>query len=453
MRRSFLFAFSAFILAAAGIFHPAGIVQADAIRVTVPPDFALIDSAPGVDLYRKDYSGGTPDYVLIVDLSKKAGVQLLQGAASGSGTDGTYSRQSLQQFWDSFSAADPQAACVVNGAFFSTDNDPTALAFPLKVDGKILTQGYGQSEFPGQQRMLELWADHARISALSADTLAVSNAPNILGGLSEDADKEAAALTGRTMVGLQDADGNGSLETLLFISTKTSRAADAAGVLRSFGAEDVMMLDGGDSAQMLCHNSPAVYSDRSIPQVIGITAGEQAAYDMRVVRQTDWSIVVKNRALDVALTLTNSGSETWHAGEVYLRNSRNPWGASDRLDLTADIPPGGKAAFGWTTPPFKNVGVFTSQWELVRGDKPFSEKPILINVIVIPPELADKQAELEAKLREWAQQQVDDLEKRIMDWIQSQVRQGIRTICPLSAALPGVVIAGGLWKVLRRKNE
>lgn len=418
----------------------------------MPPGFVLIDSAPGVDLYRKDYSGGTPDYVLVVDLSKKAGVQLLHGDMTGSGANTAFTRQPLQQFWDSFSATEPQAACVVNGTFFSTDTDPTALAFPLKADGNVLTQGYGQNEFPGQQRMLELWPDRAKISPSSVEAVNSSSAPNILGGLAEDADKDGAALTGRTMVGLQDADGNGSQETLLFITTKTSRAAEAAGVLRSFGAEDVMMLDGGDSAQMLCHNSPAVYSERSIPQAIGITAGEQAAYAMRVVRQTDWAIVVKNRALDVELTLTNSGSETWHAGEVYLRNQRNPWGGGDQLAIPADVPPGGKVTFGWATPPFKNVGVYISQWELIRGDKAISEKPILINVIVIPPELESKQAELEAKLREWAQQQVNDLEKRIMDWIQSQVRQGIRTICPFGAALPGIMVGGGLWKAWRRKR-
>jgi hypothetical protein len=34
--------------------------------------------------------------------------------------------------------------------FFSTDADPTALAFPLKVDGQIFSEGYGGDEFPDQ---------------------------------------------------------------------------------------------------------------------------------------------------------------------------------------------------------------------------------------------------------------------------------------------------------------
>jgi methanogenic corrinoid protein MtbC1 len=74
-------------------------------------------------------------------------------------------------------------------------------------------------------------------------------------------------------------------------------------------------------------------------------------------------------------------------------------------------------------------------------------------VIVIPPELESKKAELEAKIREWAQQQTEDIEQMIMEWIQSQVRKGIQTICPLSAALPGVVIATGVWQSLRKRRK
>ncbi len=434
--------------------------QAGAAPATPPPDFVLMNSAPGVDLYRKDYTGGTPDYVLVVDLSKEAGVHLLHGnvmdAGAGAGAYGgnnpTLSRQSLQQFWDPFAAAVPDAFCVINGAFFATDADPAALAFPLKVDGQILSEGYGRDDFPDQKRMLELWSDQARITTLSGEALAASDAPDILAGLSEDANKDSSSLIGRTFAGVDDADGNGSLETVLFISSKTSRAAEAAGVLRSFGADDVIMLDGGDSAQMMCDNQPQVYSGRPIPQAVGITAGKQAAYSMKVLRQTDWAVVVEGKTLDIELTLTNTGSEPWRMGEVALLNQRNDWGAGERLGLPVDVAPGANVTFGWTTPPFEKTGVFISQWQLARGTQIFSDKPILINVIAIPPELEDKKAELESKIREWARQQVDDMEQMIMDWIQAQVRRGLEQVCPFGAALPGVVIAGEVWKARRKKS-
>ncbi len=435
--------------------------QAGAAPVTPPPDFELIDSAPGVDLYRKDYAGGTPDYVLVVDLSKGAGVHLLSGAVVDAGLGGgayggnspTFTRQSLQQFWDAFTVDEPDAVCVVNGSLFSIDADPAALAFPHKVDGQMLSEGYGRDEFPDQKRMLELWSDHARIITLSSETLAASDAPNILAGLAEDANQEPSALIGRTFAGVDDADENGSLETVLFISSKTSRAADAAGVLRAFGAEDVIMLDGGDSAQMMCDNQPQVYSDRPIPQAVGITAGEQAAYAVKIADQTDWAVAVEGKTIEIELTLANTGSEPWRTGEVALLNQRNDWGAGERMDLPQDVAPGENITLKWVTLPFEKTGVFVSQWELARGTQAFSDKPILINVIVIPPELEDKKAELEAKIREWARQRVDDMEQMIMDWIQAQVRRGIEQICPFGAALPGAVIAGEVWKARRNKQR
>ena len=34
----------------------------------IPPDFRLIDAALGVQLYRKDYANGSPDFVQVIDL-------------------------------------------------------------------------------------------------------------------------------------------------------------------------------------------------------------------------------------------------------------------------------------------------------------------------------------------------------------------------------------------------
>jgi hypothetical protein len=45
---------------------------------------------------------------------------------------------------------------------------------------------------------------------------------------------------------------------------------DAAQVLRDFGAEQVMMLDGGGSTQLSCKGEDYVSSDRLIPQALGV---------------------------------------------------------------------------------------------------------------------------------------------------------------------------------------
>lgn len=461
MKRKLFFILTAAAAALLAAAAPPQTAQAGSVTVSVPPDFTLVDNAPGVDLYRKDYTGGTPDFVLVIDLSRGAGVQLLYGSVDGSGAGSgafggnnpAFSRQSLQQFWDSFAAANSDAVCVANGAIFDANADPAALMLPLKAGGQLLSGGAWRDEYPDQKRMLELWPDHARISNLTAENLAGSNAPDILGGLSEDADRASGDLIGRTFAAVEDSDGDGIAETVLIFSSKTTRAADAAGVLRSFGADEVIMLDGGDSAQLMCNNLPQVYSDRSIPQGIGVVSGEQAAYAMRIKKQSDWEIVVQGKTLPIELVLINTGTETWRAGEVALVNQRNPWGASDTLQLPSDVPPDGSVTLGWTTTTFDKVGVFISQWDIVRGSQKFNDQPILINIIVIPPELEDKKVELEGKIREWAQQQVDDMEQMIVDWIEAQVRKGIDQICPFGAALPGVVIIGEGWKFYRRKRK
>jgi hypothetical protein len=135
-----------------------------------------------------------------------------------------------------------------------------------------------------------------------------------------------------------------------------------------------------------------------------------------------------------------------------LLNQRNDWGAGEQVDLPQEVPPGESITLSWITLPFEKAGVFVSQWQLARGTQVFSDRPVLINIIVIPPELEDKKAELEAKIREWARQQVDDMEQMIMDWIQAQVRRGIEQICQFGAALPGAVIAGEVWKARRKKR-
>lgn len=435
-------------------------VSARAEQVTPPPGFELIDSAPAVELYRKDYPGGTPDFVQVIDLAGGAQLTLLHSSIAESGLgqgayggdNPSFNRQTLQQAWDSFAAGDSRAFCLVNGAFFSTDVDPTPLAFPLKVNGKVVSQGYGLSEFPDQKLMLEIWPDHAVIRPLSADTLSASTAPQILAGLSEDANKEPSALIGRTFAGVQDADGDGQFETVLIFNSKTTRQADAAGVLRAFGAQQVIMLDGGESTQLICKNNPYIYSSRSIPQIIAVSSGTLQPLAVSVSKQTDWAVLVEGESTEIELTLRNDGTETWLPGEVALVNMRNDWGAGSRLELPAAVAPGETITLGWTTTAFPKWGVFMSQWDISRGSQYFASKPIIINVIVLPQQLEDKKKELEEQVREWGRQQLDNIEQLVLDWIQERIREGFQKICPVGASLPLLVAAVGVWRFTKRKK-
>jgi hypothetical protein len=143
----------------------------------------------------------------------------------------------------------------------------------MKMDGKVLTDGYGINEYPGQKLMLEIWKDHLDIRELTAENLYNSTAPNILGGLMEQANKKSKFFLGRTFIGVDDRNGDGLYEILIIFNTLTARQVDAAQTLQSFGAEKVMMLDGGGSTQLRCKNQFLIESERLIPQAVGILPG------------------------------------------------------------------------------------------------------------------------------------------------------------------------------------
>ena len=113
--------------------------------ITVPSGFNQLQSDTGVSLYKKDYAGGQPDYVQLVDLSQGAAVMLLHGGIADSGTgQGSYggnnpkfNRTTLETVWNNFSASTNGAFCITNGQFFAIQ-DPAPLAFSLKKDGQIL---------------------------------------------------------------------------------------------------------------------------------------------------------------------------------------------------------------------------------------------------------------------------------------------------------------------------
>lgn len=254
-------------------------------QFTPPTGFQMVLSAPAVQLFKKDYSNGTPDYVQVVDLSQGAAVRVLHGAiqkpGSGEGVYGgdnpRFVRRSLSQYWQELSSTNSNAFCVTNGQFFYMSEDPSPLPFPLKVNGVVLSDGYGIKEFPDQKLLLEIWDDRVNIRKLTREALYTSGAPDIIGGLTEQANKRARKAVARTFVGVDDRDRNGSAEILLIFNTSTALQKDAAEVLRDFGADQVMMLDGGGSTQLLCQGQDIILSDRPIPQALGVVAGKAPA--------------------------------------------------------------------------------------------------------------------------------------------------------------------------------
>ncbi len=433
--------------------------SASAPGVDAPPGFTSILTADGVELFRKEYPGGTPDYVVWVNLARHARLVFLQGdrlpSAGASAASPTFDRPPMEIHWQTLRKAHKDAFCIINGAFFPAGSSPAPLTFGLKSGGVILSEG---AEGSDPALMLEIGTASARISPYSPDGFRQSSAEHILVGLSSQADVDSQALKARTAVGVRDADGDGQAEVVLLFASKTTRQNDAVEVLRGFGAQEVMLLSDGDATQLWCNDQPYVYAEAGLPQVIGVRAGLIAEYEAVVARQSEWPVAVVGESVAVEIVLRNNGSQPWLPGEVFLRNQRNDWGAGERLELLQPVQPGDTVTFAFTTEVFARPGVHTGLWEAVRkdpaglrGERSISPRPIVVNAIVLPEELAARKQELEAQVREWARQRLENIEQLVLDWIEAQVRQGFDRICPSAALLPSFILLAG-W-ARSRKNR
>ena len=248
-------------------------VLAGQLQPDVPSGFKLISEASGVWLYQKDYPNGNPDYVQVIDLGLGAGFELLHAAVREprigrgvyGGDDPRLGFNSLEGYWQQFSNANPTAFCITNGQFFYMLENPTRLPFPLKVNGTVISDGYGIEQFPDLKLVLQLWDDHADIQPLTRESLYGSSAPNIVAGLAEDANKQGNKYVPRTFVGVDDLNQDGLFEIVYLFNTRTARQEDAAAVLQEFGAKRVMMLDGGGSTQLLCQGKSLIEFGTSHP--------------------------------------------------------------------------------------------------------------------------------------------------------------------------------------------
>jgi len=244
-----------------------------------PADFERVKAATGVTLYQHHL-----DYVQVVDLSQGAAIKFLHGEITHPGqyegayrgNDPKFSFEAIAQAWLNFRSANQNAFAILNGQFFRPNKQPdTNLAFPVKAEGKVVSDGYaGKGEFPSQQLLLEVWEYQANITDFTCSDALYSSAPNIIVGLASDANKGINKEVGRTFIGIRDQNADGKYETILIFNSTASTQPHAAEILKAFGAQKVMMLDGGSSSQLMVQGTSYVKSSRTIPQTIGVVSGK-----------------------------------------------------------------------------------------------------------------------------------------------------------------------------------
>ncbi|NEQ41657.1 MAG: phosphodiester glycosidase family protein [Okeania sp. SIO3I5] len=242
--------------------------------------FQIINNSQGTTLYQKDL-----DYLQVVDLTQGAKINFIYGKITELGTkkgayggnEPQFKRQTISQVWSNLFSENSSLFCITNSQFFRNDqNSSTGLAFPVKSDGIIISDGYaGEIEFPDEKLILEVWNDRALITKFQPNNLQLSTAPNFIVGLQENADKGVENKTGRTFIGVKDKDSDRLNETILIFTSKKATQPHAAKVLKSFGATQVIMLDGGGSTQLICQGNTYIDSSRTIPQMIAIFSGDE----------------------------------------------------------------------------------------------------------------------------------------------------------------------------------
>jgi hypothetical protein len=446
------------------------------LQPDVPQGFKLISEASGVWLYQKEYQNGNPDYVQVVDLGLGAGIELLHasvrepriGRGVYGGDDPRLGFNSLEGYWQQFSAANPTAFCVTNGQFFYMLENPTRLPFPLKVDGTVVSDGYGIDQFLELKLVLQLWDDHADIQPLSRRSLYGSSAPNIVAGLAEEANKRGTHYVPRTFVGVDDLNQDRQYEMIYIFNTMTARQEDAANVLREFGAEKVMMLDGGGSTQLLCQGKSMIDSERLIPQAIGVRSGVEPTLSASPVQHPDWPVLVMGEALNARIVLQNSGSATWLAGQYRLVVDRSPWETEESLPIMRNVAPGDNARFTWKSEQFNTQGVYPVRLRMARGEAIFPDDPIDFQIVVLPQELIEKRMLLSRQIKAWKTDGQTEINRLVYVWIKgNQSDQGNQSVLPAPepersdvsdalwiplAILPIALILLVMIRIIRRQN-
>jgi hypothetical protein len=251
--------------------------------VPVPSGFKLILTGTGVSVYRKDYTGGQPDFVTVVDLRKGSLINLtgVVKDVPNDPNDKIWRKRlgtSLGTFWSDAKAKNTStrtAKVVVNGTFFSHKEDPTPIAFGLKVSGKVISYGYGLNEFPGLNRTLSIDAATAKVMIDPYNKATFDGSmPDVVGALDPAANKDASRWIQRTFVGVRDDDNNGIVETVMFYSSKLATQVWASNILTSFGASKIAMLDGGGSTGLIIDGISYITPGRTIPHAIAIYSGK-----------------------------------------------------------------------------------------------------------------------------------------------------------------------------------
>jgi Phosphodiester glycosidase len=235
-----------------------------------PEGFKLILEDRGVEVYKKDSGNQKLEYITVVNISS-GGLSNLIGQVDGT-ANAQVKKKSLTQFWQDAAKKNTPSRKVrvlVNGTFFSTNDNPTGIAFGLKVSSNMITYGYAiKKEYPGEIVTFSFnpMSGGANILPYDRSTFGAINS-DVVGALAPNANKSATSFLPRTFVGVNGKD------SVIIYSSNYARQIDAVNVLKRFGASEQAMLDGGGSTGLIVDGKALIPTNRPIPHTLAVYAG------------------------------------------------------------------------------------------------------------------------------------------------------------------------------------
>jgi hypothetical protein len=238
---------------------------------SISTGFQVLVSRPGVQVYKHR---NRQDYVTVANLQTASLVNL-----TGPATEAPMAKirhRSLKEFWQTATdnaSRQQEPVVLINGTFFQVYKPPTEIAFGLKSGGQVMSYGYGLDEFPGLTRTISWGAGKAtlQIQPYRRETFD-SQTANVVGGLDPVAGMHVNRALARTFMGIADTDKDGKNETVLVFSSPAARQGEAAETLRQFGANSVIMLDGGGSTGLVLGGKTYLKPNTPVPHALAIYA-------------------------------------------------------------------------------------------------------------------------------------------------------------------------------------
>ncbi len=192
-----------------------------------------------------------------------------------------------------------------------------------------------------------------------------------------------------------DAEGH-----TLYLAVSTVRSTgDIARLLRDYGADDAMKLDGGGSSQLWYDGRTLLDSDRGIANALLVFVEDRPRHAAQLMTRLPIPVVEVNEPVSMEIDLRNTGFLEWTTDRGYGLQFIDGAALFEQVSLMAPrvTAPDEVSRLVLSINGSSQPGVYGSTWQMIAGAESFGA-PIPIRLIVIPHYADDLQSKIQALL-------------------------------------------------------